>query len=264
MNEAIRVKLIVFSFSLVFIVIGVYVYFALDDRPQGPGEEATIEEVTPPMPAEVPAGPEHPEMEERPSVPVEPEPTDEQIRKRAGALSPDPELSRWLLTRHLLGKFTAVVENVANGRSPRKLLPFLAPGGRFEVFEKNGREYMDPKSYRRYDRLVEAFTSLDASGCARLLMRLEPSLNRSYRELGVPGRNFRAALNKAMAELLRVPVVEGDIPLERIEVTLKIARGELESMSDAQKHLFRMGPVNVRKVQAKLREIGRALGISMK
>jgi hypothetical protein len=65
-----------------------------------------------------------------------------------------------------------------------------------------------------------------------------------------------------MAGLLAVPAIEGDIALERIEVNCKLADPQLEAMSEAQKHLFRMGPENIYKVHAKLRELGRALGIA--
>jgi hypothetical protein len=36
----------------------------------------------------------------------------------------------------------------------------------------------------------------------------------------------------------------------------------LEELSPAQKHLLRMGPANVQKIQSKLRELASALGVS--
>jgi hypothetical protein len=37
---------------------------------------------------------------------------------------------------------------------------------------------------------------------------------------------------------------------------------ELESLSQAQKHLLRMGPENILRIQSKLRELAKALGIA--
>ncbi|GAH52328.1 unnamed protein product, partial [marine sediment metagenome] len=74
-------------------------------------------------------------------------------------------------------------------------------------------------------------------------------------------RFFDKTLTVAIVELLKAPVVEGDILLEAKVVSYKMADPELENLSEAQKHLIRMGPENVRKIQAKLREIGLALGI---
>ena len=201
-----------------------------------------------PAPAAAPATPQPPLDEER-------------IRELAGALSGSAEWSRWLARPHLLGKLVAAVETVASGNSPRKVLPFLAPEGGFAVVERGDREVIDPAGYKRYDPLVAAFTSLDTEALAALYRRLEPRLDRRYRELGRPGKRFRDALGQAMAELLAVPAVEATVPLERIEVTLKIDEPRLEAMSQAQKHLFRMGPDNVRRIQAKLRQIAAALGL---
>jgi len=55
--------------------------------------------------------------------------------------------------------------------------------------------------------------------------------------------------------------VEADIELAREEVNLKFADTELEGMSAAQKHLFRMGPDNIRRVQAKLEKLRATLGL---
>ncbi len=79
--------------------------------------------------------------------------------------------------------------------------------------------------------------------------------------MGYPEEDFDKTLTVAIVELLKVPVVEGEILLEATVASYKMADPELENLSEAQKHLIRMGPENVRKIQAKLRKIGLALGI---
>jgi hypothetical protein len=52
----------------------------------------------------------------------------------------------------------------------------------------------------------------------------------------------------------------GDIELEeRTVATFAYADERFESLSDAQRHLLRMGPDNVRRVQEKLQELREAL-----
>ena len=262
MKPASRTRVIAFLAFLVVVGVVVSALLYLKGAPEEPavqpaGQEAASPETIEALPTLPP-----PEAEERPSEKSALKPTDAQVREWAGSLSKNAEYLRWVAIKHLLGKFVAVVENISTGQSPAKLLSFMEPEGRFAVFEKKEKEFVDPKGYRRYDRLVGAFVSINTSRCARLLHKLDPWLNRKYRELGNPELDFRGALQKAMAEMLRVPIVEGDIPLQRISVNLKIGIAELEAMSDAQKHLFRMGPVNIRKVQDKLRELGRALDMS--
>jgi hypothetical protein len=58
-----------------------------------------------------------------------------------------------------------------------------------------------------------------------------------------------------------VPVVDGDIALQPAGIGYAYADPRLETMSAAQKQLFRMGPDNVRAVQGKLREIASLLSI---
>ncbi|MEQ8980512.1 MAG: DUF3014 domain-containing protein, partial [Deltaproteobacteria bacterium] len=63
------------------------------------------------------------------------------------------------------------------------------------------------------------------------------------------GESFDAVLRKAIDHLLEV-----DVPDERIEVKVKggifvYADPKLEGLSDAQKHLVRMGPKNAKAAQ---------------
>jgi len=79
--------------------------------------------------------------------------------------------------------------------------------------------------------------------------------------LGYPNEDFQNTLIRAIRELLGTPLVEGDIVLEQAVATYQMADEDLEDLSDAQKHLLRMGPQNVRKIQSKLREMAVALGV---
>ena len=262
MSESSKVKLIVLGIFGLVVGAGVYAYMALmAPAPQPAKPEPPAPVVAPRPPPEAPPEPTEP-APDPPRTPVEPEkePDDESIRKAVNSLSEDPLLPHWLATEHLRGKFVALVESVANGRSPRKLVPFLSPAGSFPVLEREGVELIDPEGYKRYDKVTAAFCSLDTAGVVRLLKKIDPWLEGSYSEIGKPGRTFRMALAQAMGQLLQVPIITGEIPLERIEVTLKIGVVELEAMSQAQKHLFRMGPANIGRIQAKLRELGKALG----
>jgi len=262
MGEATGKRVVVFAVFLVVVGTGVFLALFLLRTPREPTglqrEDAAIPLPAVDTPMDGGAPPEAPP----PAPPPPGEPGDEQIRRWAAALSADAELARWLQNPYLLGKFVSTVEIIARGESPRQVLPFMAPEGKFETLRRGEDEILDPQSYRRYDGVATAFASLDAEACARLVDRLYPWLNRKYSEIGEPGASFRATLAKAIAELLRVPAVEGDIPLHTRAVALQISIPELEAMSQAQKHLFRMGPENIRKIQSKLREIGRALGLS--
>ena len=61
-----------------------------------------------------------------------------------------------------------------------------------------------------------------------------------------------------MAELLGTPVVEGPVRLEQKILSFAMTDETLESLSQAQKQLLRMGPKGVRAVQGKIRELAAA------
>jgi hypothetical protein len=79
--------------------------------------------------------------------------------------------------------------------------------------------------------------------------------------LGYPHQDFQDTLIRAIKELLGTPIVEGDIALKEGVISYYMVDEDLEGLSDAQKHLLRMGPQNTRKIQNKLREMAVALGV---
>jgi hypothetical protein len=186
--------------------------------------------------------------------------SDELVRDLAKDLSSNSRLAMWLMSKDLIRKFVAAVDNIAQGHSPRPQIDFFKPEGDLEVIEESGGYFLDPDSYKRYDLVAEVFTSLDTKGCVTLYKKLTPALQEAYHELGYPDAKFDDALRKAINELLKVPVVEKNIELGKKVITYMMVDPELENLSSAQKHLLRMGPDNVRTIQAKLREMSKALG----
>jgi Protein of unknown function (DUF3014) len=187
--------------------------------------------------------------------------SDALVRDLAKGLSSRPELAAWLATDALVRKFVAVVDNVADGASPAPHLKFLAPKDRFRAAGDGFRFTLDPKGYDRYDTVAQVVASLDAAGSARLYGTLQPLLTEAYRDLGYPQGDFSATLERAIARLVRTPVVEKPIALVPHGLSYRFAEPKLESLSAAQKHLLRMGPRNQSMIQSKLREIAAALGI---
>jgi hypothetical protein len=189
--------------------------------------------------------------------------SDPLIAGMATGLSARPELAAWLATGALVRRFTAAVDNVAGRLSPRPHLGFAAPAHRFQVAEEGGRLYIHPASYDRYNSPAETFASLDPQACADLYRRLGPLIDEAHAELGYPAGTFDQTLAAAIAELLATPVVEQAIEVTPLVTTYAIADPALEALSPPQKHLLRMGPRNVRMIQAQLRAIAHAIGLGL-
>lgn len=187
--------------------------------------------------------------------------TDALARELVGRLSSHPAVAAWLTTDGLILNFVVVTARIANGETPVAELKAVGPVPRFRTRGSQDILYVDPSSYRRYDRHAEAASALDARGTARLYATLKPRVRDAYRRLGGLGDEFDPVLERAIVELLRVPVVEGEVALEPQGIVYAFADPRLERMSAAQKQFLRMGPQNVRSVQGKLREIASYLGI---
>ncbi|MGH0036342.1 MAG: DUF3014 domain-containing protein [Myxococcota bacterium] len=224
------------------------------------------------------APPEVEEMVDAPTPAVAPDPepaspppvalpsleeSDGPAREAADGLSDLPEWQRWLARSDLVTRLVASVDNVAEGVSPRRHLEFLRPRGDFEVLGKDDEVRIDPVSYRRYRVVTEVVASIDAERAALLYRQWLPLLQEAYRELGHPDEDFDARLEEAIWELLRVPVIGAEPALVPRVRRYEFADPEVEGLSPAQKHLVRMGPEGVRRIQSQLRRFAAAAGFDV-
>jgi hypothetical protein len=255
MEEQKKVIVAGIVFVLLIAAAAIIYYFFIYSRPQAPEEAAQIVQEQPVVDEKV-----KPEEEVIEPLDVNLEESDDLVRQLAGELSSHPKLAMWLMSEDLIRKFVAAVDNIANGLSPRPQIDFFKPGDDFKVIDEAGEYFLDPESYKRYDLIAEVFTSLDSKGCVTLYKQLKPAIQEAHSDLGYPDTDFDDTLKKAIMLLLKVPVVEKNIRLEKKVVTYTMVDADLESLNSAQKHLLRMGPDNVRIIQRKLREMAGLLG----
>lgn len=236
---------------LVVLVIAIYYLFIREKPAEMPEQPEIVEETV--VPSETEDIVEEPkEVPEK--IEVSLDESDETLRDLAADLSSRPELAQWLLTEDLVRKFVAAVDNIANGQSPRSQIGFFKPDKKFEVVEGGGETFLNPASYARYTVVAAVFDSLDSEGTVMLYRRSYTIIQEAYRDLGYPSGNFQKTLLQAIDELLQVPIVQRDIRLEKKLLSYALADPQLENLSLAQKHLFRMGPQNIRRIQTKLKE----------
>jgi hypothetical protein len=186
--------------------------------------------------------------------------TDALMRTLVGRLSSHPAVAAWLTTTGLIRNFTVVVVNIAAGETPAKHLTPLKPTGAFTVQQTNGLTFVDPASYARYSGIAAAVDAVDARGVARLYATIKPRIDDASRDLGIGG-DFDATLERAIVMLLRTPLPPDRVQVRPSKLIYEYADPSLEGLTKAQRQFLRMGPGNVKIVQAKLREVARHLGI---
>jgi len=176
-------------------------------------------------------------------------------------ISESPAVMAWLPTPGLVRNFTVVVSNVAEGASPAKVLKVLKPSGPFRIQQRDGATYVDPRGYDRYNRIADGAASIDPAAAAKLYATLKPLIEQANRDLGVTTESFDRTLQRAIVSLLETPVLADPPRLRPKGIGYGYADDRLENLTAAQRQLLRMGPRNVRVIQARLREIAVALGI---
>jgi hypothetical protein len=185
--------------------------------------------------------------------------SDAAVRNLLLRLSAHPQLAAWLVTDDLIRRFVEAVVDVSRGSSPVPALEMLIPGEPFSVQRTGGRLLMSPESQRRYDLLGEAVASVDTERAVRAYERLLPLFEEAYRELALADGSFEEVLARAVDNLLAVHVPSGPFEVREAVDRYVFTDERIESLTPAQKHLYRLGPGNAGRVQSKLREISREL-----
>jgi DUF3014 family protein len=246
--------------------LGVGGYLLLPVLRPHPPQEVVPPPPTPAPNAFAPVHPAPPPTMPPPAVAGAPEVTlpplaesDALVRGMARELSPQSPLSDWLSMEGLIPRFVAAVDNVADGESPSPNIAFLKPTAKFQTVERNGRVYLDPRSYARYDAVANVVSSLDPHATVALYRKLQPLYDDAYRDLGHPDGYFDDALARAIPALLATPVLDRDVELVPKVVTYAFADPKLEGLRPAQKHFLRMGPRNVGLIQVQLRALAAEL-----
>ncbi|MEX2489365.1 MAG: DUF3014 domain-containing protein [Pseudomonadales bacterium] len=248
------------------LVVGFLIFFSGSDTE----EPTTTEEMEVPRQPEPKPEPEpEPEPEPQPEPEPEPEPefvlprldnSDPLIRDGAKDVTRHEGIEQWLDREQLARKFVVVVDGLAGGNVPRDQFEDLAPKDPFKVRKVNDKVFvMEEESYRRYDRITDVITSVDAGRAAQFYELTRPLLQEAYSELGYPEENFDDVVFRAVGRLLETPVITEPIYLIQPSVMYEYQNEKLESLSPAQKQLLRMGPKNTRAIQAKLSEFAREL-----
>lgn len=230
---------------------GAYLYLRAPARQPAPAAARPVQHVESAPPGE---------RTEQISLPPLDE-SDPLVRQLVERLSSHPVVAAWMTTDGLILNFTAVTLMISNGESPAQELREVVRVPAFRPRTLRDDLFIAPSSYQRYDRYADAVAVLDARGAARLYSTLKPRIHDAYRRMGSSTGDFDPVLERAIVELLHVPIVTGDIELAPHGIGYAFVDPRLEGLSPAQKHLLRMGPKNIQAIQSKLREIADYLAI---
>jgi len=174
-------------------------------------------------------------------------------------------VSSFFQTDDFARRFVATVDNLGRAHAPALVWPVMPTAGRFAVEDAGGSPVIAADNSSRYTPFVLLVETVDIGRAVDLYVRMYPLLQQSYAEQGFPKRYFNDRLIQVIDLLLATPEVsypvklhltevKGPIPSERPWVRYEYADPALERLAAGQKILLRVGPVNARRLKAKLAE----------
>jgi hypothetical protein len=167
-------------------------------------------------------------------------------------------------------RFAATVDSLAREHSPAAAWPVLPTPGRFLVEERPEGTVIAPENAARYTPLVLLAGTVDVPAAVRLYRRMYPLLQQAYRSLGFGERYLNDRVVQVIDVLLATPdapaaprvellPVRGPVPSLQPWVRYQFVDPQLEALSAGQKVLVRIGPVNQRRLKARLAELRKEL-----
>lgn len=255
-------------------VLGAAYYGWLHRSATDEAEPVAVPTVAPAVPAPAPAASEpaikYPVPVAEPEAQPKPLPaladSDAYVQAALTDLLGKKSVLTFLQLDSFVRRVVATVDNLGREHAPPQVWPVNPTPGRFSTRGQAGTETIHPDNSQRYTPFVLFVESVDAAQAAKLYVSLYPLFQQAYEEVGFPKRYFNDRLVAVLDQLLAVPVqdgpvgvqlveVKGPVPSERPWVRYEFADPRLEALSAGQKMLIRTGPVNHRRLRAKLLEV---------
>jgi hypothetical protein len=213
-------------------------------RPDGPSPRSA-----PPPPTEALPPP-------KVGAPFELDHSDGQARAAVADIA--ARFAQWLTPDEQVRKWVVLVDQIADGKLPTKDRPLAYPMANFKIHLENEKKMFDVANHARADALIDVFTAIPVQALAAYYHAWLPLLDKAYKELGGKGgfdRRLRAALDRVEA----VHSLTAQPELVQPVVYYKYADPTLESASDVEKLMWRLGPRNTQNVQHYLQRLEAAL-----
>lgn len=203
--------------------------------------EESVEEVLPELPPVPPA----PRII---SAPVDLNSSDDTSRQAAADLS--VQMGRWLIPAEQIRKWVVFMDRAADGELQSKHRPWGIKLGGYIASGDEASPRTSSDNYQRYNKVVNTVNGIAVDKLAYYIDQWAPLFDEAYEELGRDGR-FNGRVLLALDQVIAAEALPSvSQRLVRPSVMYKYADVRLESASDIEKLLWRMGPDNAAKLQA--------------
>tara|TARA_B100001094_G_C18194716_1_gene809885 strand:- start:7747 stop:8538 length:792 start_codon:yes stop_codon:yes gene_type:complete len=164
-------------------------------------------------------------------------------------------LSPYLNRDNFIRRLVNFIDHIAQGQLHHSTSPTLRPQEKFKPHTIDGKLYLDPENFHRYDFYAHALANINLKNLSQIYTMVQPLLNEAFIELGYQENQFHSTLLKAIDEIMKAPVIHQPIVVKHEQENYKFVQPELESLSPIQKLMIRMGPENTTRIQESLKEM---------
>lgn len=203
------------------------------------------------------------------AVVIEPLPSlnesDELVREKLTSLTWRKELLKLVIDDDMVRRLVVFTDNFAQGIVAYEHSPLTRPSSKFSgtsLRNNDGVEewLWDENSSKRFKLYVDFLRSFDVETLVNWYYELKPLIDESYGELGYPDDDFTVTLQEAITRVLDMDIPREEIILIRPSVMYEFKSEELESMTDTDKLLLRLGKENLLVIKSVLLEFSDKLG----
>ena len=191
--------------------------------------------------------------------------SDEYIKNKLPELTWRNELLSLLITDDIIRRFVVFTDNFSQGLLAYEHSPFVKPKSKFSINESTGPIagqknvwHWDAKTSLRFDRYVDLLRSVDSSTLVDLYFESKPLIDEAYSELGYED-DFTNTLQDAIIKVLDMELPQSSMDITRSSVMYKYKGAQLESLTDSDKLLLRIGKENLLIIKSVLLEINEKL-----
>lgn len=170
------------------------------------------------------------------------------------------ELVRLVVKDDTIRRFVVFTDNFANGIVAYEHSPLKLPKEKFEALELDGDTLVwDEQSAKRFEPYIQLLRSVETDKLVSWYLEAKPLVDEAYAELGYPDTDFTETILVAIERVLESDIMQSTPELVRPSVMYKFADERLESMSEADKLLMRLGKDNLVMLKATLLEVDEKL-----
>jgi hypothetical protein len=183
--------------------------------------------------------------------------SDNSVLGALASLANGGNLSALLVPSQVIARVVATVDALPRQSiGDTRILPLHTPHGTMLTSQGNGGvTLIDARNGDRYAPYMTVLQSVDPHALVAWYKHNYPLFQQAYRELGYPRGYFNDRALVAIDDMLAAPDLHDPVAVKRDGPNYVFVDPQLQSLSNGQKLMLRMGPQNEAQFKAKLRMI---------